>query len=107
MSWVVTFLSQAVADELTSQPADIRARFQRIRSLFETYGLEQVRAPHVKHLEGRLWEMRMIGRDGIARAIYVTASGQRVVIVHVFAKKTQKTPRSAMALARRRAGEVE
>jgi phage-related protein len=47
----------------------------------------------------------MRGRDGIARAIYVTASGRRVV-VHVFAKKTQKTPRQALALAVRRAREV-
>jgi hypothetical protein len=54
---------------------DIRARFGRIVELIQTHGLEQVREPYVKHLEGRVWEMRMKGRDGIARAAYVTASG--------------------------------
>lgn len=51
--------------------------------------------------------MRLIGRDGIARAIYVTASGRRVVIVRVFDKKTQKTPRSEIELALKRAEEVK
>ena len=60
----------------------------------------------VKHLEGKLWEMRMKGRDGIARAIYLTATGERVVVVHAFMKKTQKTPAAALEVARERAKEV-
>ncbi len=103
MSWVVTFLNQAVAGELAPLPADIRAKFSRIVMLIESHGLERVREPHVKHVDDRLWEMRMRGRDGIARAIYVTASGRRVVVVHVFTKKTQKTPRREIELARERA----
>lgn len=39
-------------------------------------GLERLRELYVKHLEGRLWEMRMKGKDGIARAAYVTAAGR-------------------------------
>jgi len=50
--------------------------------------------------------MRFGGRDGIARAIYVTAIGRRIVVVHAFVKKTQKTPRAAIALAERRAKEI-
>ena len=46
-----------------------------------------------KHLEDRIWEMRLRERGGIARALYLTAAGRRVVIVRVFTKKTQKTPR--------------
>jgi phage-related protein len=63
--------------------------------------------PHVKHLEGKLWEMRMKGRDGIPRAVYVTASAERDVVVHAFVKKTQKTPRRALEIARMRAKEVK
>ena len=48
----------------------------------------------------------MKGRDGIARAAYVTAKGHRVVVVHVFAKKMQKTPRREIETALRRAKEV-
>jgi hypothetical protein len=62
---------------LDALPEDIRARFERIVNLIQTDGLERVREPYVKHLEGRLWEMRMKGKHGIARAAYVTASGHR------------------------------
>lgn len=87
-------------------PRDIVASFLRIARLIAAHGLEKVHEPYVKHLEGRLWEMRMKGRDGIARAIYVTATERRVVIVHVFMKKTQKTPRREIEIARKRSMEV-
>lgn len=48
----------------------------------------------------------MKGRDGISRALYVTAKGRRVVVVRVFVKKTQKTPRREIKLALQRAKEV-
>ena len=50
--------------------------------------------------------MRLRGRDGISRALYVIATGRRVVILRVFTKKTQKTPRREIELATRRAEEV-
>ncbi len=59
--------------------------------------------PHVKHIAGRLWEMRMKGKGGISRALYVTAQGQRVIILRVFIKKTEKTPRREIDLALSRA----
>ena len=66
-----------VREEIESLPVDMKARFRRIVDLIQGYGLERVREPHVKHLEGALWEMRMKGRDGISRAVYVTARGRR------------------------------
>ena len=75
-------------------------------SLVRTFGLERVHEPHIRHIEGRIWEMRLRGRDGIARALYVTASQRRVVILRVFTKKTRRTPRGEIELARRRAEEV-
>jgi len=107
MSWLVTILNKTVMAELDALPVDMRARFSRISMLIENYGLENVHEPHVKHLEGHLWEMRLTGRDGIARAIYITASGKRVVIVHVFTKKSQKTPHHELEIARKRAKEVK
>ena len=59
----------------------------------ENVGLEALRAPHVRHLEGKLWELRVRAEGGIARGIYVTVAGRRVVVLHVFAKKSRKTPR--------------
>jgi phage-related protein len=106
MAWVVELLDDRVRAELETLPADMRARFRRIVELIQGYGLPQVREPHVKHVEGPLWEMRMRGKDGVSRAIYVTASGRRVVVVRVFVKKSPKTPRSEIRLALERAKEV-
>jgi phage-related protein len=105
MKWTVVLLNGQVAADLSALPADVRARFSRIVGLIEAHGLERVREPHVKHLRGRIWEMRMSGRDGIARALYVTASGKRIVVVHVFEKKTQKTPRREIEIAEQRTKE--
>ena len=66
-------------------------------------GLESLGEPHVKHLEGKLWELRLTGRDGIARALYATAIGRRVVVVRAFVKKT---PPAEIKLALRRAKEI-
>lgn len=106
MNWTVELLDETVQAELDAFPVDIRARFERIVRLIQSHGLEKVHEPYVKHLEGRLWEIRMKGKDGIARALYVTAMVRRVVVVRVFAKKTQKTPRSEIDLALNRAKEV-
>ena len=85
----------------------MRAKFEHIVHLIENFGLERVREPYVKHLEGALWEIRLSGRDGIARSLYLTASGKRVIIVRIFRKKTQKTPRSEINLALMRAKELK
>lgn len=87
-------------------PEDMRARLARIARLIEDNGLEFVGEPHVKHVTGPLWEMRLKGRAGIARAMYVTAAGRRVAIVRVFVKKTEKTPRREIELALSRAKSV-
>lgn len=106
MAWTVETLSETVDEELCALPAEMRARFARICGLIAAVGLERMGAPHVRHLTGALWEMRMTGRDGISRALYVTAPGRRVVVVRVFVKKTQRTPKREITLALRRAGEI-
>src|SRR5215475_1181723 len=64
MAWVVELLDDRVRDELEALPSDMLARFRRIVELIQGYGLELVHEPHVKHLEGPLWEMRMKGHEG-------------------------------------------
>jgi phage-related protein len=106
VQWSFTFVNAEAKAELDALPRDVRASFERIVALVQAMGLERVREPYIKHLDERLWEMRLRGRDGIARSLYVTASGRRVVILRTFVKKTQKTPRREIELALRRAKEV-
>ena len=106
MQWSFSFVSTEAKAELDALPADVRASFERIVQLVQAVGLERVHEPYIKHIEDRLWEMRLRGRGGIVRSLYVTASSRRVVILRTFVKKTQKTPRREIELALRRAREV-
>jgi len=106
MAWTVETLNETVDVELAELPADMRARLVRVSELIESMGLQQVKEPHVRHLRGPLWEIRLKGKAGIARALYITARDQRVVIVRAFIKKTEKTPASEMNLALERAKEL-
>ena len=107
MGWTVETLNETVDSEVEALPEDMRARLARIAMLIEEKGLQRVGEPHVKHLEGRLWEIRLKGRSGISRALYVTVVGKRVVIVRVFVKKTDKTPRREIEIALSRAKSVQ
>ncbi len=107
MIWSFVFVNAEAKAELDALSVDLRASFERMVKLVQAFGLEQVHEPYIKHIEGGIWEMRLRGRDRIARALYLTARGRRVVILRVFVKKTQKTPRREIELARRRAREVE
>jgi len=104
--WQVVLVSEAAEAEIRALPADLQARYLRLVELIEAYGPQALGMPHARHLEGKLWELRMKGKDGIGRAIYVAASRRRVVILHAFTKKTQKTPRRAIETASRRWKEV-
>ena len=97
-----TIEAARVKEILEALPPDMQARFRKVVELIQGYGLERVHEPHVKHLEGPLWEMRMKGKDGVSIAVYVTAKGRRVVVVRVFVKKTQKTPRREIEIALQR-----
>ena len=88
--------------ELKALPADMQARFVHIAELLQDFGPQYVGLPCIRPLEGKLWEMRMQGRDGIASAVYAAIQGRRLLVLHVFVKKTQTTPRSALETARKR-----
>jgi phage-related protein len=107
MRWTVETLGTVVDAELEALPDSLRARLLRVMEMVESIGLEQVREPHVKHVEGKIWELRAKASEGIARGLYVAASGRRVVVLHVFVKKTQKTPRAALNIARERMKQVK
>ena len=107
MRWAFQTLNAVVDKEIKALPPDMQARLLRFAEIIEQAGFEALPRDSVKHLEGKLWELRLAGKDGISRAIYVTATGRRVVVVRVFIKKTQQTPPRELEIARQRAKEVE
>jgi phage-related protein len=98
VQWTIE-ITEAAEMELCALSKDLQARFLRVAELLQEFGPRKVGLPHVRPLENKLWEMRLKGRDGIARAIYFAANGKRIVVVRIFAKKTQRTPRREIELA--------
>lgn len=93
--------------ELVQLPRDMQAKFEHITMMIKDFGLEAMREPYVKHIEGKIWEIRLKGQSGIARSLYLTVRGKRLVILRTFVKKTQQTPRKEIEIALERAKEVE
>ena len=100
--WTVEVLDDVVAAEIDAWPRELRAALARITNV----GLERVGEPHVRHIEGKLWEMRPSGKHVEGRALYVTATGRKIVIVLAFVKKTRKTPGHVIKLALDRARSI-
>ena len=83
----------------------ILADYARIVELLMEFG-PNLRMPHSRALGGGLFELRPRGREGIGRSLYCYISGQRVIILHAFLKKTRATPRRDLRIAYQRMEEV-
>lgn len=90
--WSVETLDEVVNEELTSLPMDMRGRFVRVSQLIEEFGPFNVGMPHVKRLDGKLWEIRVSGRDAIGRGIYVVATARRLIVLHVKPSRLLQEP---------------
>ena len=105
-TWSVSTLNDTVTQELEKLPPDMRAGFTRISELIERFGPQRVGMSHTRSLGDKLWEMRASGKDGISRGIYVAVKDKRVIVLRVFIKKTQKTPKNELDIAKQRAKEA-
>ena len=92
MTWTVTFYSPVVEAELLALPAGFVARFIRYAERMEVYGPD-LGMPHTRAMGDGLFELRLKAAEGIARVFYCTVVGRRIVVLHQFVKKTEKTPR--------------
>ncbi len=104
--WIVTFHSQRVEDEILALPAGMLARFLRYSERMEASGPD-LGMPHTRTMGRGLFELRIKAAEGIARVLYCTVVGRRVVFLHQFVKKKDKTPPRELDIARRRMKEVK
>lgn len=100
-------MNAAVEAEFAALTEDVKAAILRVADMIREYGLMKIGMPYVRHIQGKIWEIRGRGRDGIARSLYVSVTGQRVVILRSFVKKTERTPPEEIAIAVKRAKEIE
>ena len=104
--WSVVFYVEASGHEPVREflvGLDLRTQ-ARFDWSIEQLRLRNVRArePLVRHLEGDIWELRRESDGNIYRLLYSFLSGRRILFLHGFQKKTQKTPRQEIDLAQQR-----
>jgi phage-related protein len=105
--WELIISCKAAEQEILALTPDLKARFVRISQLLVKLGPNNVGMPHIKPLENKMWEMRIKGKVNIARSIYFIATKRKIIVLHTFIKKTQKTPNKSLDIAKQRMKEVK
>ncbi|MCS5587075.1 MAG: type II toxin-antitoxin system RelE/ParE family toxin [Porticoccaceae bacterium] len=105
MAWTIDFCD-GVEDAIIHMPPKIQARMLRLLELIQKYGAN-LGAPHTAPMGDGLFEIRAKAEEGVGRALFCYMKGKHVYILHAFVKKTQKTPKKEINLARARMKEAK
>ena len=92
--------------ETLAFPAGILAHLLHIFEMIEEWG-PALGKPYTAPLGEGLFEIRAKGKEGIGRSLFCTVKGREVVILRSFIKKTQKTPKKDLDLAKKRMKEIK
>ncbi|HIF9543540.1 TPA: type II toxin-antitoxin system RelE/ParE family toxin [Photobacterium damselae] len=103
MRWTIK-LVDGVDVELHELPVKIKARMFKLLELMQDHG--SLGSPHTEPMGDGLFEIRAKAQEGIGRGLYCYAKGQNIYVLRVFVKKTQKTPKNELKIARDRMKEV-
>jgi len=106
VAWRVSFYNLEYQQEILKLPAGFVARFLRYAERMELFGPD-LGMPHTRAMGSGLFELRLKAAEGIARVFYCTLVGKRIVMLHHFIKKSEKTPRNELEKALRRMNEVK
>ena len=106
MNWKVSFYSDRVEAEINALPAGLVARFVRCGERMEIYGPD-LGMPHTRSMGNGLFELRLKAAEGIARVFFCTVVVRQIVMLHQFVKKSEKTPKKELKVARNRMKEIK
>ena len=106
MNWAINFYSDRLESEIANMSPGFVARFIRYAERMELDGPD-LGMPHTKAMGDGLFELRLKAGEGIARVFYCTKVGRRIVMLHQFVKKTDKTPARELFIARTRMKEIQ
>ena len=86
-------------------PSGLLARYIHVSDLMLKFG-PNLGMPHTRAMGEKLFEMRLKSKEGISLIFYCTKIEKRIIMLHFFIKKTQKTPIREIEIARKRLDEV-
>ena len=105
MEWSIEYYSPEIEENVLGLPEGLLSRYFRLTDLMIEFGAN-LGMPHTKAIENGLFELRVKSKEGIARVFFCTKVGKRIIMLHVFIKKTQKIPKKELILAKKRMLEV-
>ena len=106
MQYTIIYYSNAVQTDILALPEGLRGRYLALTDRMEVYGAN-LGEPHTKAFGNGLFELRLKSIEGIARVFYCTLLGQRIVMLHSFVKKSQRTPPRELRLAETRMKDIK
>lgn len=106
MSYTITYYSEAVEDDILALPATLLSRYFSLTDRMLIVGAN-LGEPHTEAFGGGLFALRLKGAEGIARVFFCTMIGKRIMMLHSFVKKTDKTPPRERRIAERRMKEIK
>lgn len=92
--------TEPVTDFIHSLPEKMIAKILKEIELLSAYGNE-LREPYSSHLEDGIFELRAKQGNNISRVLYFFVIGRTIILTNGFVKKTQKTPKSEIELAKK------
>ena len=105
MTWNVDFYD-GIEDEILAMPPKIQARMLKLLELIEEHGAN-LGEPHTKPMGDGLFEIRAKAQEGIGRGLFCYLDGPNIKVLHAFVKKSKKTPKKDIDLAKERMKEVK
>jgi phage-related protein len=105
MVFRLSYYNENVEADLDAWPIGLRARFRALTMRMEEYG-PNLGMPHTRALGNGLFEIRAKAEEGIGRAFFCAMVGRKIIILHSFSKKTDKTPKRELDIALSRQKEV-
>jgi phage-related protein len=106
MTYTINYYSETVQQDIMRLPYSLAGRYVALTKRMVEAGAN-LGEPHTQAMGSGLFELRLKGAEGIARVFYCTLVGQRIVMLHSFVKKTQKTPAKELTLAKNRMKEIK
>lgn len=101
MTWEIQYHNEKLQEAVLGFPAGLLARYLHLTDRMLEYGPD-LGMPHTRAMGSGLFELRLKSQEGIGRVLYCTLVDRKIVMLHHFVKKTDKTPPKELAVARRR-----
>lgn len=101
MNWEIRYHDERLQEAVLALPAGLLARYLQLTDRMLEYGPD-LGMPHTRAMGSGLFELRLKSQEGIGRVFYCTLVGRRIVMLHQFVKKTNRTPPKELAVACKR-----